>query len=58
MDKLTEADKRLLLSVLDSFMEPVPQNLCPQFYKTNSYEGDLKLKKHADELAEKLDLYR
>lgn len=56
MIDLTEADKRLLLNVLKRIREPVPQNLCPTFYRTLTYEGDLKLKEHADNLADKLGL--
>ena len=56
MKELTEADKRLLLNVLRSIREPVPQNLCPTFYRTLTYKGDLKLKEHADNLADKLGL--
>ncbi len=56
MSELTDADKRLLLNVLESIREPVPKNLCPTFYRTLTYEGDLKLKEHADNLADKLGL--
>ena len=54
--ELTEADKKLLTNVLKVSREPVPKNLCPTFYRTLSYEGDLKLKKRADNLADKLGL--
>ncbi len=55
MEQITIADKRLLRNVLKSLRE-VPPNLCPTFYNTLSYEGDLKIKAHADEIARKLNI--
>ena len=54
--ELTKADKKLLTNALRVIRGPVPKNLDSTFYRTLSYEGDLKLKNRADNLADKLGL--
>ena len=53
---LEDVEAELIYSLLNELRKPVPKNLCPTFYRTLTYEGDVKLKERGDALAEKLGL--
>lgn len=53
---LEDDEANLIYSLLNELRKPVPENLCPTFYRTLTYDGDVKLKERADDLAEKLGI--
>ena len=50
---LEDDEASLIYSLLNEIRKPVPKNLCPTFYRTLTYEGDVRLKEMADDLAER-----
>jgi len=55
LEVFLETDEaNLILALLAEIRKPVPKNLCPTFYRTMSYEGDVALRQRANSIAEKL----
>lgn len=53
---LEEDEANLICRLLAEIRKPVPKGLHPTFYRTLTYDGDVKLKERADNLAEKLGI--
>ena len=46
-------DIKFLSSLLPDWVKEVPKNLCPTFYGTGTYEGDIKIKNKVDSILRK-----
>ena len=51
---LDDTEIQLILNFLPKAGDEVPEGLCPTFYHTLTYEGDLKIQRAVNDLIEKI----